>query len=228
MDSLYSLAVKIRNPLNRPQRTIEQLYKHVPADMRAAYIQEREEFEISTAAFFQRQYLIEQVDRTLAQPDFYSVLAHYSSTEHWLVRRTGVTNARRKQQFAYWKEHVIRLNRMQAKPPVDELRRDSNPASAEAAANPTPVAAMPQDQLGVRSMPHSITTATKLLPNLFKEDDLRSTISHQSRVSTVISPLGHRLEWPDPPKVMVAGGYFTCPYCKILCPQKYLQRGAWM
>ncbi|PKK44064.1 hypothetical protein CI102_10752, partial [Trichoderma harzianum] len=71
-------------------------------------------------------------------------------------------------------------------------------------------------------IPISTTTATTLKPG-----DLRSAISYQTRVSTVISPGGKKLEWPDPPKVDIIGGYFICPYCKTLCPEKYLQKNVW-
>lgn len=76
--------------------------------------------------------------------------------------------------------------------------------------------------------PNSTTTATKLKMDFLKPDDLRSAMSHQTRVSTVISPGGKKLEWPDPPKVDLIGGYFICPFCKTLCPEKYLQKSAWV
>ncbi|KAH0528158.1 hypothetical protein TsFJ059_003056 [Trichoderma semiorbis] len=79
------------------------------------------------------------------------------------------------------------------------------------------------EQAAVSVIPISTTTATTLKPG-----DLRSAISYQTRVSTTISPGGKKLEWPDPPKVDVIGGYFICPYCKTLCPGEYLQKNVWI
>ncbi|KAI8948204.1 hypothetical protein F4801DRAFT_469507 [Xylaria longipes] len=47
LDALYSLAIRIRNPKNRPSRTNNHLYKHIPEQGRAAHIRDREELEIS-------------------------------------------------------------------------------------------------------------------------------------------------------------------------------------
>jgi hypothetical protein len=230
LDTLYSLAAKIRSPRNRPQRTIEELYKHVPADIRAAYIQEREEVEIAAASFLHRQYLIEHTDIKATQDDAEDVLARYTSTDHWLIRRTGVANTRRKQQFIYWKEHVIRLSQARPKSPAQRAGQEANnigeAANIPLHLNQANGEARKETEMPI--MPISTTTATRLPPDLLKPDDLRSAISHQTRVSTVISPEGKKLEWPDPPHGDRIGGYYICPYCKTVCPEKYLQKDMWM
>lgn len=59
LDALYSLATKIRNPRNRPQRTVDELYKHVPDNMRKEFILEREEAAIAIICYVQREQLSE-------------------------------------------------------------------------------------------------------------------------------------------------------------------------
>ncbi|KAM6488312.1 hypothetical protein HDV62DRAFT_396877 [Trichoderma sp. SZMC 28011] len=194
--ALYSLADKIRSSLHRPQRNIHQLYKHVPAEKRDAEIQEREEVEIAAVCYLHRQYLMENTDKTVTAHDAAEIFAKYSSAGHWLLRRTGIANARRKQQFIYWKEHVVRLNQMRAELPERKIvqinpRTDGpiqNPLQPNPKLENTEQAALPV-------IPISTTTATMLKPG-----NLRSAISYQTRVSTVISPGGKKLEWPDPPK----------------------------
>lgn len=196
----------------------------MPAEKRDAEIQEREEVEIAAVCYLHRQYLMENTDKTVTAHDAAEIFAKYSSAGHWLLRRTGIANARRKQQFIYWKEHVVRLNQMRAELPERKIvqinpRTDGpiqNPLQPNPKLENTEQAALPV-------IPISTTTATMLKPG-----NLRSAISYQTRVSTVISPGGKKLEWPDPPKVDVIGGYFICPYCQTLCPEKYLQKNVWM
>ncbi|KAK4083751.1 uncharacterized protein Triagg1_1413 [Trichoderma aggressivum f. europaeum] len=224
INALYSLADQIRSSLHRPQRNIHQLYKHMPAEKRDAEIQEREEIEIAAVCYLHRQYLIENTDKTVTAHDFEEIFAKYSSAEHWLLRRTGIANARRKQQFIYWKEHVIRLNQMRSELPERKLI-PINPGTNEPVQNQLQLNLKLEntEQAALPIIPVSTTTATTLKPG-----DLRSVISHQTRVSTIISPGGKKLEWPDPPKVDVIGGYFICPYCQTLCPEKYLQKNVWI
>ncbi|KAL7959280.1 hypothetical protein V8C34DRAFT_313433 [Trichoderma compactum] len=199
INALYSLADKIRSSLHRPQRDIHQLYKHVPAEKRDAEIHEREEVEIAAACYLHRQYLIENTDKTMAAHDAEEIFAKYSSAGHWLLRRTGIANARRKQQFIYWKEHVIRLNQMQTELPERKIV-PMNPGTDRPAQNPLQLNLKLEntEKAALPVIPVSTTTATTLKPG-----DLTSVISHQTRLSTIISPGGKRLEWPDPPKTRI-------------------------
>lgn len=185
IDSLYSLALKIRNPRNRPQRPAQQLYKHVPQDLREEYIHEREKAEAMTVSYLQRQSLTEAcqpsspvssgpqslqntgiVDKMSLEWLADEMIEKYTSTTNFLVRRIGFGNARRKQQFMYWREHAARL------------------------AGPIPT----------------------------------------TQQQTVVTPQGHKLEWPPPPKqieVEKRTKIFTCPFCHVICPDHYLTTKAW-
>ena len=223
LDALYSLATKIRNPRNRPQRTANQLYKNIPANTRPAYIQEREQIETRVVAYVQERDITENLgagDLKTLKTSMGDVVAQYASPAYWLVRRTGVANARRKQQFVYWKEHAIKISQATSTPlppATPETSHEQRPGKAVAVT----VAASRGGQQS-----HA-TTATKLSAQRLKPDDLKSVISHHSRVSTVINPKGKKISWPPPPMKTGDMDYFLCPYCKILCPQRYLDEHAW-
>ena len=246
--SLYSLATRLRNPRNRPQRTIKELYKHIPASRRAAYIQEREGLETMVVSHIHSESLAQSIARTASGQAGHElddellavqteVIKAYALPSHFLISRTGAANARRKQQFTYWKEHAARigyspgtaqaLKDQKGKQP-DILVEDSN----------TPLEALqPQHEVDiVGGGPSSIqdrslaTSATRVEADAFMLEDLKSTISHQSRITALsAAPTweGQKLDWPAPPERLLNGHppskYFTCPYCHVICPRKYLE-----
>lgn len=238
LDALYSLATKIRHPRNRPQRAVDELYKHVPADVRKAFILEREEASIAMICHVQRQQLLEGLqngDLKASGTSHDEILEQYASPSRWLIRRAGIANARRKQQFVYWKEHAERINRGPAvnatHPGLDE--RQYNDASAtdnnqSAQTQPGQGGHIPMQLGSGDNLSRSLaTSATRLDETFVKLRDLNSVISHQSRVSTVMNLRGERLEWPSPPIQPAGNQFFICPYCKIICPRKYLAKEAW-
>ncbi|CAJ2507320.1 Uu.00g085060.m01.CDS01 [Anthostomella pinea] len=200
LDTLYSIATDIRNPRNRPSRTTDHLYSIVPGNARSAYVSEREEVEVNIVAYIQRQ----DIQTSIATEDTDAFCSHYASPTNWLVRRTGIANARRKQQFVYWKNHAIRLSAAVSKPghvkPVDPKRGQVAETSVPLT---TPNAPGPM----VLSLAAS---AIKLSAgNLLKPDDLKSVISHYSRVSTTVDLSGKRLCWPTPPQPIM---HSTCKW----------------
>lgn len=162
------------------------------------------------------------------------ILEQYASPSNWLIRRTGIANARRKQQFMYYKEHAERISRgpaVNAPPPRPDERQHDDALAADK----QPILTQPgqgghlpmQQDLGDNLSRSLATSATRLDETLIKLDDLRSVISQQSHVSTVMNLRGEKLQWPSPPVQTVSSRFFTCPYCKIFCPRKYLANKAW-
>jgi hypothetical protein len=228
IDALYSLATKIRHPRNRPQRTAQDLYKHIPKHLRHDYIREREEVETALVAYVQQHQLLESLQKGAVESEHLTteqILDHYASPANYLIRRTGAANARRKQQCLYWKEHAERISRG----PTGE----TVPVPAPNVATSKAKTVVPHDEPVLGGAPTLLpakslaTSATRLDQNFVKLDDLRSVISHQSRVSTVMNLQGEKLEWPPPPIQTVSAKFFTCPYCKIICPRSYLEPSAW-
>ncbi|XXH04355.1 hypothetical protein Hte_010769 [Hypoxylon texense] len=235
LDALYSLATKIRNPRNRPQRTNNQLYKRIPVEIRTSFIEEREAAEIAVVAWTHRHHLIEEINLQEAVNSRLNVeelIDRYATSSNWLVRRMGIANARRKQQFVYWKDHALRLGRntVRSKPTAPTVKHSTEdirdePAAAQQRQLAPSVAVL--EKAALDAAPSLVTSATKLEADFVKPEDLKSVLSHQSNVSTIISVKGEKLEWPMPPTQITTNGYFTCPYCKILCPQRYLAENAW-
>lgn len=234
LDALYSLATKIKNPRNRPQRAVDELYKRVPAHVRKEFIQEREEAAIAIICHVQRQQLLEGLQHGELKASGMShdeILEQYASPSNWLVRRAGIANARRKQQFVYWREHAERISRGaagNASPPQPDERQHNDVSAAD---NKQPFQTQSEQGGYVPLQPglgrSLATSATRLDETFVKLDDLKSVISHQSRVSTVMNLRGEKLEWPPPPVQTASSRFFTCPYCKIICPHKYLDKEAW-
>lgn len=232
LDALYSLATKMRNPRNRPQRAVDELYKHIPAHVRKEFIVEREEAATAIICHVQREQLLQDLQKGelkaagIRQDD---ILEQYASPSNWLVRRAGIANARRKQQFVYWKEHAERISRGtvdKAPPPRPDGKQHTNVPAAPTQTQLEGEGHVPmQPDLGA-NMTRSLATSATRLDETFNLDDLRSAISHQSRVSTVMNLRGEKLEWPSPP-AQTSSGFFTCPYCRIICPRKYLAKEAW-
>lgn len=224
LDSLYKIASRIRSPRNRQQRSTQDLYKHIPESQRAEYIQNQQQVELSLVVYVQRQQLTEWFDYEKLQElgfDREELLKEYASASHWLMVRAGMANARRKQQFRYWKKHAQLLGR-----DVTEEAPIVAPRLVDIAAVPQPAAATSRVSKPVpaRSM---ATSATKIDPTMMRPDDMGSVISHRSSVSTVTNPQGESLDWPPAPSHLMGQGYFSCPYCGILCPDRYLSREDW-
>jgi hypothetical protein len=217
LDSMYKLAAKIRNPANRPQRPTKDLYKHISESERAEYKRNQEQIEIERIAFVQKQHLRESVTEAqlqvlaLSQND---LLTQYASATHWLVLRIGMANARRRQQFVYWGTHAELLAR-DTTVEVPIVREETT----------TVVPAPGPTEKPIQSVATSVTKF--VAANLIGGDDLRSVISHNSRVSTVLSPQGEKLAWPQAPHRLSGSKFFSCPYCKVLCPAAYLSQDKW-
>jgi len=224
LDSLYKLASRIRSPRNRPQRSIKDLYKHIPESQRAEYIRTQEQIEVSLVAYVQRQQLMEWVnDERLQVLGFgrEELVAQYASASHWLIARVGMANARRKQQFLYWKKHAQLLQRdvTEEAPAVAEL-----PVATLALPQPPAAPSQASKLAPAKSM---ATSVTKVDLKAIGPKDMISVISHRSRVSTTASPQGEDLAWPSAPSHLAGHKYFPCPYCGILCPERYLSRDMW-
>ncbi|XXH04368.1 hypothetical protein Hte_010782 [Hypoxylon texense] len=229
LNFLYNLAAKIRNPRNRPQSSVNQLYKHIPdisAGSRAEYIAERENFETTLVACTQQRQIIMGLDPSEAYRSD-ELTNQYATTSYWLIQRAGIANARRKQQFIYWKEHSLKLGRdmperKPATPVAQRLGAVNNVKTSITHDALAPNAATGQAApASVQSVP---TSATNLKASAVKS----SVFSNQGRASTVMDLKGEKLEWPPPPThIRRIGGYFTCPCCEVLCPERYLRKDAW-
>ncbi|KAI0156711.1 hypothetical protein GGR52DRAFT_198348 [Hypoxylon sp. FL1284] len=158
-------------------------------------------------------------------------MSQYATRSHWLVRRTGIADARRKQQFVYWSDHALGLSQAPVHDkPVEAVAKSATEegmGDKPTATSRTQLAPSIAAEEAAMTAPSLATSATRLEANIAKPDDLISLMSHTSFVSTAANVKGEKLEWPESPTQILTNGYFTCPYCKILCPRRYLTKNAW-
>ncbi|KAJ4251038.1 hypothetical protein NW762_011688 [Fusarium torreyae] len=222
IDALYNLAVKIRSPRYRSRRTVEELYKNIPADIRNEHRKECEKVEVDIVARRRREQLPVELGSEAAPARVEEdVIRKYASVDNWLIRRTGIANARRRQQFVYWREHDDKIS----SEPVEGV-----PLPVELI-DPTPERLLPMSQAAsgvlLPKEKSQATSATKFPDTSISRDDLKSDISHMTGVSTVMNHNGEKIIWPSPPKQLGDAKYFKCPHCRILCPRRYLTEDAW-
>ncbi|KAJ3578104.1 hypothetical protein NPX13_g2466 [Xylaria arbuscula] len=230
IDSLYCLATQIRNPKNRPQKTLDQMCRHIPSQERVGYIRDLEKLEIMIVAYVQRQQVLDLIDDSPREVQE-DILSLYCLEDSWLMRRVGVANARRKLQFTYWKQHTQRLGDPTIEPREEFTMREKNkqkgvmPLTAHSMQDAGQSVTQPENSVPQQSM---ATSATHMPPGLLKPHDATSVISHQSRVSTMVSPKGDKIAWPHPPARLAGKSkFFSCPYCFLICPDAYLDPDPW-
>lgn len=190
-------------------------------------MQSRNEIETNIVSYIRGQQISQELQSEAIDVD--QAVIDYAAPSNWLIRRAGAANARRKQQFVYWKRRSDALTRVNE---TLTLETRSKIREKDAVRNETTSALLPSARARTESVVHGgllsrATSATYLDPNLAVSDDAESTISHQTRISSVLSPQGDKLEWPPPPKYPEAGAFFTCGYCRMLCPRRYLDPEAW-
>ncbi|KAK0673572.1 hypothetical protein QBC41DRAFT_240974 [Cercophora samala] len=244
IESLYSLALRIRNPRNRPQRPLDRLYKHIAQELREEYIRDRENAEIAVVSSVQRHCLQLPVPTRVSQQEgtqaevaaevLESTITpemtdKYASKDNFLVRRVGIANARRKQQFMYWRKHAARIRAIRTDAQLSNLdvkgkqplREHLAPAVTQTSGNTRTVPTRAERSLA--------TTATKLDANILRPNNTKSVASSRSLASTIITQQGRKLEWPTPPTHLIDRNTkaFTCPFCHIICPESLLDRNQW-
>ncbi|KAK8077004.1 hypothetical protein PG996_003174 [Apiospora saccharicola] len=225
LDTLYSIATRIRNPQNRPRKGLDELYRAIsPAD-RLSYRKEREEVETLTVAYLHRQDLqkhLESHEGDHAGLNQEEVLSHFTTAHHWIMRKTGIINAKRKQQFVYWKEYASKFEANRPEPARVPIQLPIQTPYTQGSQDGTP------HELNVQHAGQSLaTSATPLPANVIRPDDMKSVISHQTSASATRDFEQDELPWPEPPRLRGDEKFFQCPYCKILCPAKYVTENSW-
>lgn len=170
-----------------------------------------------------------QLDSAISSEDRKKIShSELRQSSQWLVNRIGRANARRKQQFVYWREHSQRLGR-NVPSKVSQYQAPDTKLTDPNVLLPPPItepasSEYTTDQSYVISDP---TTATQMNRDAVILDDNASVASSISRVSTKIGWGGEQINWPNPPDIGEDMKFFVCPYCKVICPSKYLAVKAW-
>ncbi|KAK7921558.1 hypothetical protein PG985_009580 [Apiospora marii] len=225
LDTLYSIATLIRNPQNRPRKGVDQLYGNIaPAD-RQSYQKGREEVETLTVAYLHRQNLQKHLDSQEgdhARLNQEEILAHFASAHNWILRRTGTANAKRKQQFVYWKNHASKLEATRPEPAKVQTQLPIQTPDTRGSQS-----GLPHETTLQHAGRSLATSATPFPANMIKPEDMKSVISHHTSASAMKDLEEDELPWPEPPRLRSDERFFQCPYCKILCPAKYVKGNSW-
>lgn len=128
LDALYKLAARIRNPRYCPQRPTKDLYEHISEGQREEYRENQRQVETTIVTFVQQRQLETHINNEGLQTSEKGILEQYASSTHWLVRRIGLANARRKQQFLYWGNHTEPIARNISKD-ITMVLGDDTPAA---------------------------------------------------------------------------------------------------
>ncbi|KAJ8126017.1 hypothetical protein O1611_g7621 [Lasiodiplodia mahajangana] len=202
-DALFAFAEKIRNPRNRPQPSLEQLFKDIPAGQLPTYIHQREEAETRDIESIHHQYLLSNYT------DYADDCAELAE---WLLFRLGCGNVRRKQLFTFWK-----IQAQKVIPPAGKLEQ------LRISEEPTTDIRMGTPQVA----PFSTHPATKYVGKAQTDLDHGASVSRGSQITTASTSQIESLKWPTPPRILTRGTDFVCPYCYMPCPREYRLKDAW-
>jgi len=148
-----------------------------------------------------------------------------NGAESFLVRRIAQANARRRQQFAYWRNHRSKLGQHSARA-IQQTTIQHDVAIAQAE---------PGDQRlldstfapAVGAAP-SVTTASRLdVLRVASWNDQATVGSVTEYAASAWQPGKEQLGFPPPPTHLSDGKFFECPYCFTICSSRLLSDGAW-
>ncbi|QKX57876.1 uncharacterized protein TRUGW13939_04996 [Talaromyces rugulosus] len=198
IDKLYHLSFKIRNPAMRLGFSESLKYHEIDPETGVNLIDQFREND---------QRHLEQLFAS------YRSLSPANFEKDFLVRRLAKANTRRRQQFGYWKRRA-QFETIFKKEIIDktapELENDPNlnvPA--------VPIA------------PSRPSTATHLNVSKVNMDDDTSMVSSLTIPNMKYEGSGGYFFIPPPPKHLLDGEEFECPYCFTLCPRKMLHQTNW-
>jgi hypothetical protein len=240
VNRLFRVSVQIRNPITRLESSKAQRFQLLHGDVNLFTVFEHYDLDFVRSVFlhYEKARLQDRLsassgmDSTASQTAWHPLAKcklcdQYSShivehehpqlsqlSEHYLVRRVARANVKRRQQFAYWKHHNLKLLQQ------TEYHSSHLPTTSNAQ-----VAGLEAPKIVLQ--PSSVTTASQLHPLLRTTNDTMSAISVSE-----YSPVGHNSSdelviLPKPPTCDTNDQFFECPYCFTTCARKTLEEKAW-
>lgn len=243
IDRLFKFAVWIRNPSSRAAskkvlyyRLIDQesgvdlfdAFKKLDYDyVSSLFLEFRKSRARADNAETEPLPLDKGMDVDLVWEPIQTVLSQHKQacskgTESFLVHRMAMANVRRRQQFAYWKNHRSKLVR-HSTAAIDQLKtRSSQDVHA-----PIAIAATGM-QLPLNAVAQSVTTASRLdTLRVAKWNDQATVTSVSEYAASAWQPGREELGFPAPPTHLSNGEFFECPYCFTLCSSRLLSDRTW-
>jgi len=155
-----------------------------------------------------------------ASPDRNSKLHIDNDTSTYLIERVALANVARRRQFAYWKNHRLKLE-----------KHTETAVAARRVPEPTQITGiLPAHANLVSINPEptmTISTATELLSPTRDFDDLASMASVSEYMPSSAGKHGDIVTFPPPPQVAADTKFFECPYCFTTCDKRTSKVKAW-
>jgi hypothetical protein len=216
--ALYRLATQIRNSSLRSQPGDRQFFADYTAEQQKTIMHQLIQIETRLIERHVSESIQDIDANQRANPEDQEIL-------HKLIWRLSRANTIRRQQFTYWREQRDKKERAISK--LERPRRSFMPQHQRLVDNarlPPVERLIPETATVAPSVPSS---ATKLDVTRMKPAAPSSIYSRVSRAPPAEGPGGKKPPWP-PVNELPSGEYFECPYCFLLCPQKYrLNQEAW-
>ncbi|KAK3395010.1 hypothetical protein B0H63DRAFT_556124 [Podospora didyma] len=249
VDRLFKLSVWIRNPATRAMTSKAQRFRQIDEETNVDLLDQIKTFDHDHVSSVFLQYKIHAVvqEKEVGPPDETPdthdlkdeechdrvwepvrtlLLEHKNSAENFLIQRIALANTRRRQQFAYWRNHRTKLHHHTAavtqnlatfKIQVEDLGQ----LATGSAPDQTPPVTTHVPAL-------SVTTASRL--NLSQIPPIKenlSTISVSEYAPSAWQPSKDVVDFPRPPDISPADKFFECPYCFTICSTALLSEKAW-
>ena len=138
----------------------------------------------------------------------------------FLASRLAIANTHRRQYFAYWQKHALKLSKDHS---FSTNTEPSNPLRATLSMDPLPSRRLsPFNQIAPTIVSGTDTTRfdLKVEDNL----DIETVISY---ATTVYSLGGDAVELPPPPPEAATKSEFLCQICHVECPSKQGKQKGW-
>ncbi|EPS38816.1 hypothetical protein H072_7430 [Dactylellina haptotyla CBS 200.50] len=243
IDRLYKLSTFIRNPSSRIVSSKMHHHKQIDPETGIDLLDSIKEFDLDYIRSVFNQY---RQSKTQEEHKLLNITHQFVAEDEpvtpavderqqtdvshsFLISRLALANARRRQQFSYWKKHRQKL--AQHTTTIGNLDTKTRASTVYAPA-PHPNVLKTQLEISARvpslMLPLSVTTATQLqiLTQPVIKDNL-STVSVSKYEPSLWQPGNDRLDFPPPPKIPSHQRFFECPYCYTLCPNAISEEEAW-
>lgn len=143
----------------------------------------------------------------------------------FLARRLALANTHRRQHFAYWQRHALKLSEYH-----EPITKVTNPDSLGATPSKDPSPNLSATRPGLYPLNEitptivSGTDATNLDPKIEDKLDTETVISY---ATTAYGPEGDTVNLPLPPPDAATKSEFLCPICHVVCPSKQGTQKGW-
>lgn len=147
----------------------------------------------------------------------------------FLVQRLAQANLQRRQQFYYWRAHRAKKEihtNMALNPKIPENNMSNS--------RPAPAMEMGEGDAGTSALQlpdllnaPTVTTATRVTPDVSRSFDTKSVASVSEYAPSNYDPGSEPYKFPPTPKVREDEKFFECPYCFTTCSSRTLSDKAW-